>query len=229
MDEITITPTVNESNATFEYLDSSDTEITDANSGKTGQQVSLSVGANTIKVRVTAEDTTTTNPYTVVVTRAAAAPGAPTGLAATANGPSRIDLAWTAPVDTRRLRHHRLQDRGLPRRHQLVRPGRRHPEHRHHPTPTCCSTPPPNAITASPPSTPWAPPTPPAATMPPPRPARSRRRVNEVPVDWALKPADIGVGEQFRLMFVSSTTRGRDLDRYRRLQHLRRDPRRGGA
>ena len=28
------------------------------------------------------------------------APGAPTGLAATANGPSQIDLAWTAPVNT---------------------------------------------------------------------------------------------------------------------------------
>ena len=28
------------------------------------------------------------------------APGAPTGLAATANGPSRIDLAWTAPAST---------------------------------------------------------------------------------------------------------------------------------
>ena len=73
VDEITINPAVNESNATVDYLDSSDTEITDANSGKTGQQVSLFVGANTIKVKVTAEDTTTTNPYTVVVTRAAAA------------------------------------------------------------------------------------------------------------------------------------------------------------
>ena len=30
------------------------------------------------------------------------APGAPTGLAATANGPSRIDLAWTAPASTAR-------------------------------------------------------------------------------------------------------------------------------
>ena len=30
----------------------------------------------------------------------------------------------------------------------------------------------------------------------------------EVPADWALKPADIGAGEQFRLIFVSST--GRD-------------------
>ena len=28
-----------------------------------------------------------------------------------------------------------------------------------------------------------------------------------VPADWALKPADIAAGEQFRLMFVSSTTR----------------------
>ena len=71
MDGITIRPTVNESSATVEYLDSSDTEIADSDSGKTGQQVSLDVGANTIKVKVTAEDTTTTNPYTVVVTRAA--------------------------------------------------------------------------------------------------------------------------------------------------------------
>ena len=74
VDEITIAPTVNESNATVEYLDSSDAAITDAASGKTGQQVSLSVDANTIKVKVTAEDTTTTDTYTVVVTRAAAAP-----------------------------------------------------------------------------------------------------------------------------------------------------------
>ena len=72
VDEITVQPTVNESNATVEYLDSTDTEIADSDSVKTGQQVSLDVGANTIKVKVTAQDTTTTNPYTVVVTRAAA-------------------------------------------------------------------------------------------------------------------------------------------------------------
>ena len=75
VEKITINPTVNESSATVEYLDSSDTEITDADGVKTGQQVSLSVSANTIKVKVTAEDTTTTNTYTVVVTRAAAVPG----------------------------------------------------------------------------------------------------------------------------------------------------------
>ena len=71
MDEITIEPTVHESNATVEYLDSTDTAIADANSGKTGQQVSLDVGANTIKVKVTAQDATT-DTYTVVVTRALA-------------------------------------------------------------------------------------------------------------------------------------------------------------
>ena len=71
VDEITITPTVNESNATVEYQDSSDMDITDADATKDGQQVSLSVGAtNTIKVKVTAEDRTTTETYTVVVTRA---------------------------------------------------------------------------------------------------------------------------------------------------------------
>ena len=73
VDEITIDPTVNESNATVEYLDSSDTEIADADGVKAGQQVSLSVGANTIKVKVTAQDATT-NTYTVVVTRAANTP-----------------------------------------------------------------------------------------------------------------------------------------------------------
>ena len=69
VDVITITPAVNESNATVEYLDSSDTEITDADSVKAGRQVSLSEGANTIKVKVTAQDDATTDTYTVVVTR----------------------------------------------------------------------------------------------------------------------------------------------------------------
>ena len=76
--EVTIEATVNEGSATFQYLDSSDTEITDADGAKTGQQVSLAEGATTIKVKVTAEDTTTTNTYTVVVTRAAATNTPPT-------------------------------------------------------------------------------------------------------------------------------------------------------
>ena len=88
------TPTVNESNATVEYLASSDTEIADANSGKTGRQVSLSVGANTIKVKVTAQDATTTETYTVVVTRAANTP--PTAAANTVMTDVGTAYAFTA-------------------------------------------------------------------------------------------------------------------------------------
>ena len=79
VDEITIAPTVNESNATIEYLDSTDTKITDADGEKTGQQVSLVVGPNTLKVQVTAEDGTTPQTYTVKVTRARAT-GTTTGI-----------------------------------------------------------------------------------------------------------------------------------------------------
>ena len=70
VDEVTIEPTVNESNATFEFLDSSDNVLTDADSVADKFQVDLSVGENTIKVKVTAEDGNTTETYTVVVTRA---------------------------------------------------------------------------------------------------------------------------------------------------------------
>ena len=70
--EITVEP-ASDNNATFAYLDNSDTVLTDSDTLKTGFQVDLSVGANTIKVKVTAEDTMATDTYTVVVTRAMAA------------------------------------------------------------------------------------------------------------------------------------------------------------
>ena len=38
--------------------------------------------------------------------------------------------------------------------------------------------------------------------------APAQAQTEMVPADWALKPADLGAGEQFRLIFVSST--GRD-------------------
>ena len=69
VDEVTIKPTVNGSNATFKILDASDTELADADTGQDDFQVALSVGENTIKVKVTAQDTTTMETYTVVVTR----------------------------------------------------------------------------------------------------------------------------------------------------------------
>ena len=75
VDEITITPSVNDSNASYEIQNNAGTALTDADSAA-GFQVDLSVGANIIKVEVTAEDNSTET-YTVTVTRAAAANSAP--------------------------------------------------------------------------------------------------------------------------------------------------------
>ena len=68
VDEITIAPTVNDSNAAYEIQDSGGTALTDADSNTTGFQVALSEGANTIKVEVTGADNTTQT-YQVMVTR----------------------------------------------------------------------------------------------------------------------------------------------------------------
>ncbi len=54
--------------ATVAYLDGSDQALVDADAAD-GFQVALEVGANTIKVRVTAQDGVTRKTYTVVVTR----------------------------------------------------------------------------------------------------------------------------------------------------------------
>ena len=72
VDQVTVTPTKSDSDASVEYLDAGDAAITDADGTATGQQVALAVGANTIKVKVTAEDAMTTQTYTVTVTRATA-------------------------------------------------------------------------------------------------------------------------------------------------------------
>ena len=71
VEQITIAPTTTNNGASVEYLNSSDTAIPDADTTKAGQQVPLTVGANTITVQVTAEDGAPTLPYTVTVTRAA--------------------------------------------------------------------------------------------------------------------------------------------------------------
>ena len=95
VDEITVLPTVNESNATVAYLNASDTALTDADVAKDDFQVVLAVGANTIKVKVTAEDGDTIETYTVVVTRAALVPGQVTGVEVTA-GTGRLKVDWNA-------------------------------------------------------------------------------------------------------------------------------------
>ena len=69
MDEITVKPAVNQANATFVFLDEDGAELTDADTLQDDFQVSLAEGANTIKVKVTAEDGMATQTYTVVVTR----------------------------------------------------------------------------------------------------------------------------------------------------------------
>ena len=57
---ITVTPTPSDANASITYLDGGDNVLTDADTATDGQQVDLTAGENTIKVKVTAEDTTTT-------------------------------------------------------------------------------------------------------------------------------------------------------------------------
>ena len=71
--EVTVTPTTTDTDATFEYLDSSDAELDDEDTNAAGHQVELDVGDTVFKVKVTAEDGTTTQNYTVTVTRAACA------------------------------------------------------------------------------------------------------------------------------------------------------------
>ena len=129
----------------------------------------------TLKVRVTFADDlghieTLTSAATATVTATpVTTPGAPTGLAATATGPSQIDLAWTPrpppaapPSPATRSRSPPTAVAG-----PTSSPTPRAPTP---PTPTWGSTPPPPATTASPPSTPTAPATPPTSTAPPPAP-----------------------------------------------------------
>ena len=72
---VTLSATASDAGATIAYLDGSDDALTDADTASTGSfEVNLSVGANVIKVKVTAEDGATTKTYTVTVTRAAPSP-----------------------------------------------------------------------------------------------------------------------------------------------------------
>ena len=73
VDEVTVTPTTTDTDATFEYLDESDATLDDEDTNAAGHQVELDVGDTVFKVKVTAEDGTTTQNYTVTVTRAACA------------------------------------------------------------------------------------------------------------------------------------------------------------
>ena len=105
VDEVTVTPTTLNSNATIVWLDGSDLALADADTAD-GHQVALSAGANVIKIKVTSQDNSTTKTYTVTVTRAAVGPpAAPTGLSATA-GNGYVTLAWNEPASGAVITHH---------------------------------------------------------------------------------------------------------------------------
>ena len=67
---VTVTANKNQADATIAWLDASDATLVDADAMAPGRQVALAAGGNTFKVKVTAEDGTTTKTYTVTVNRA---------------------------------------------------------------------------------------------------------------------------------------------------------------
>ena len=134
------------------------------------------------------------------------APGAPTGLAATANGQFQIDLAWTAPASTggSAITGYKIEvspdgsnwsdlvANTNSTTTTYAHTGLQAATTRHYRVSAI------NAVGTSDPSG-----TDDATTE-----ANTITAQTEmVPADWALKPADIAAGGQFRLMFVSSTTR----------------------
>ena len=72
IDRITMYPTVsNADGAVVTYLDGDDQPLSDVDLDTDGFQIDLEIGANTIKVQVTAEDGNTTRTYSMVLTREA--------------------------------------------------------------------------------------------------------------------------------------------------------------
>ena len=99
----TVDATKSDASATVQYLDGSDRTLADADAAA-GFQVVLDVGANAIKVKVTAEDGITTRTYTVAVTRAQAPISTPTGTLAVSNIGQTAASAGI-PLKTYRVAH----------------------------------------------------------------------------------------------------------------------------
>ena len=99
VDKVTVTATATDSsNATVEYLTASDTdtELEDADTNMAGHQVALDVGDTVFKVKVTAEDGTTTQTYTVTVTRDVASDTAPVWSATMTAGDTQAGHGYDA-------------------------------------------------------------------------------------------------------------------------------------
>ena len=95
--EVTVTATTNHANATFVYLNASDTALADADDMEDGHQVALVVGTTVIKVTVTPESSVAqTQTYTVTVTRRGPVPAAPANFTAV-SGDGQAALSWSAP------------------------------------------------------------------------------------------------------------------------------------
>ena len=81
---VTVVATTSDATASVAYLDGSSMPLPDADGTAENFQVNLSVGATTITVKVTAEDTTTARTYELTITRAAGRGG--TGSGGTSGG-----------------------------------------------------------------------------------------------------------------------------------------------
>ena len=70
VEQITLTAILSRSTTQVTFLDGSDNEVADADDSAPGQQVDLVEGENVIKVRVSAQDDTVLQTYTITVVRA---------------------------------------------------------------------------------------------------------------------------------------------------------------
>ena len=95
---VKILPTTSDANAQIQYLDANNLELSDANSGTTDFDANLAVGSNTFKVKITAENGTDTETYTLTLRRAIAPPDKVTGIRVLA-GPEALIVLWEAVSD----------------------------------------------------------------------------------------------------------------------------------
>ena len=96
--QVTVAPTVNDANASYEIQDENGDALTDADAA-TGFQVNLDVGANTIKVEVTAEQDSV-KVYTLTVNRAEMPQNSPAGGAPAIAGAAHVGATLSAVTST---------------------------------------------------------------------------------------------------------------------------------
>ena len=93
--QVTVTP-VNESDATFQFLDQNQSEVVDADRSLDGHQIDLIATVTTIRILVTSQDGRATRTYTVTIRRV---PGA-SAISEVSSGKGYLTVFWTAPDET---------------------------------------------------------------------------------------------------------------------------------